>query len=58
MNTAYILYEDMIDGCDRVAAIFDKTPSEQDIVNVLISRDALKYRNDFYVVPFPVYEVR
>jgi hypothetical protein len=46
MKLAYILYEDMTDGCDRVKAVFDHDPSEQEILNVIDDSD---YRVDFYV---------
>lgn len=47
MKIAYVLYEDMIEGEDKVTAIFDYFPSEEDILTVI---DDPYYRHNYYVV--------
>jgi len=51
---AYILYEDMQQGCDCVTAVFDHDPSEEEIVAVIdeLNNKSNWYkavRNEFYV---------
>jgi hypothetical protein len=51
---AYILYEDMLEGCDRVTAVFDHNPSEEEIETAIYEKNSesnwyIAPRNEFYV---------